>query len=341
MDTIEQVKVWRKAPEIVVIGGGTGMSTLLKGMKELTRKLTAIVAVSDDGGGSGVLRNEMGILPPGDIRNCILALANAEPLMQQLLNYRFTAGSLRGQSFGNLFLAALDEVCGSFEEAVRRMSEVLAITGRVLPVTTSDVYLKAELENGSEVLGESKIFHFKQIQSCRISRVSLVPANATPFPDAIVAIRNADMIVLGPGSLYTSVIPNLLVPGISEEIAKARAFKLYCCNVMTEYCETDDYTASEHLEALIKHSCPGIVDAMLVNTGAFPEEVVNKYAKDGAEPTLVDRDRIAEFGVELYERDLLAVEGSYARHNPMKLAEAVLSVYDQFVEEHDQAGETT
>ncbi len=334
MENGEQLRVWRREPEIVVIGGGTGMSTLLKGMKELTRKLTAIVAVSDDGGGSGVLRSEMGILPPGDIRNCILALANAEPLMQELLNYRFTVGTLRGQSFGNLFLAALDEVCGSFDEAVRRMSEVLAITGRVLPVTTADVYLRAEFENGSEVLGESKIYHFKKEQNCRISRVSLVPSKAAPFPDAVEAIRNADMIVLGPGSLYTSVIPNLLVPGISEEIAAAKAFKLYCCNVMTEYCETDDYTAYEHLEALIKHSCPGIVDAMLVNTGAFPPEVIAKYDAEGAEPTLVDRERIETLGVELFERDLLAVEGSYARHNPKKLAEAVLDVYDIYVKEH-------
>ena len=330
----EEIKKWHRNPEIVVVGGGTGMSTLLKGIKELTTKLTAIVAVSDDGGGSGVLRNEMGILPPGDIRNCILALANAEPLMQQLLNYRFQAGTLRGQSFGNLFLAALEEVCGSFEEGVRRMSEILNVTGRVLPVTTSDVYLRAEFENGTEVLGESKIFHFKKEQNCRISRVSLVPSKAKPLPEAIEAIRRADMIVLGPGSLYTSVIPNLLVPGISEEIAAARAFKLYCCNVMTEYCETDDYTAYEHLEALVQHSCPGIVDAMLVNTAPFPEEVLQKYAAEGAEPALVDRERIVACGVELYERDLLSTVGTFARHDSRKLAAAILDVYEQYIREH-------
>jgi len=326
----ERVKIWRREPEIVVIGGGTGMSTLLKGLKEYTRKLTAIVAVSDDGGGSGVLRSEMGILPPGDIRNCILALANVEPTMQKLLGYRFDSGSLRGQSFGNLFLAALNGVYGSFDEAVRRMSEVLNITGRVLPVTTSDVYLRAEFENGTEVLGESKIFRFKKEQACRISRVELVPSSATPLPEALEAIKNADMIVLGPGSLYTSVIPNLLVPGISEALKESNAFKLYVCNVMTEYCETDDYTAFEHAEAIFKHSCRESIDAMLVNVGRLPLGVVEMYAAEGAEPTAVDRDRIARAGIRLFESDLIAGTGEYARHDPRKLAEAVLDAYDTY-----------
>ncbi len=306
------------------------MSIMLKGLKEFTRKLTAIVAVSDDGGGSGVLRSEMGILPPGDIRNCILALANAEPTMEKLLGYRFQTGTLRGQSFGNLFLAALDGICGSFDEAVRRMSEVLNITGRVLPVTTSDVYLRAEFENGTEVLGESKIFRFKKQQACRISRVDLVPGKATPLPEALDAIAAADMIVLGPGSLYTSIIPNLLVPGISEAMAASKAFKLYVCNVMTEYCETDDYTAYEHAEAIIKHSCREAIDAMLVNVKELPPQVARIYADEGSEPTQVDRERIAGAGIELFERDLLTDNGEYARHDPLKLAEAVLDVYDTY-----------
>ncbi len=215
-----------KGPRIAAIGGGTGLSTMLRGLKRHTNNLTAIVTVADDGGGSGVLRQELGMLPPGDVRNCLEALANVEPLMGELLHYRFTEGSLKGQSFGNLFLAALNGISGgSFDQAVSRMSQVLAITGRVIPVTTSNVQLEAEFENGTRVLGESKIFYCKKREDCRIRQVRLLPEHPPALEAALEAIREADMILLGPGSLYTSIIPNLLVEGVAKAIAESSALK--------------------------------------------------------------------------------------------------------------------
>ena len=242
--------------KVVIIGGGTGLSVMLRGMKHIDDiQLSAIVTVADDGGGSGVLRQELGMLPPGDIRNCLEALANVEPVMSELLHYRFTEGSLRGQSFGNLFLAALNGISGSFDQAVSRMSQVLAITGTVLPVTTSDVQLEAELENGARVLGESKIFYCKKREDCRVRQVRLVPEHPPALPGALEAIRTADMILLGPGSLYTSVIPNLLVDGITQAIAASDALKIYIANVMTQEGETEGYTNADHIRAVF--STPG------------------------------------------------------------------------------------
>ena len=208
----------KRQPRIAAIGGGHGLSSMLRGLKRYTKYITAIVTVADDGGGSGMLREDLGMLPPGDIRNCIMALANTEPTMEQLLNYRFTEGSLTGQSFGNLFLAAMNGISGSFDEAVQRMGDVLAITGRVLPVTNQNVYLEAEFDNGSRTLGESKIFYAKKINDCRIRQVRLVPEHPQALQDSIDAILQADIIVIGPGSLYTSIIPNFLVDGICEAI---------------------------------------------------------------------------------------------------------------------------
>ena len=205
-------------PKVAVIGGGHGLSTMLRGLKQYTENITAIVTVADDGGGSGMLRQDLGMLPPGDIRNCMEALANTEPVMRELLHYRFAEGALAGQSFGNLFLAALNGISPSFDVAVSRMSEVLAITGRVLPVTTADVQLEAEFENGASVVGESKIFCCKKQEDCRIKQVRLLPSHPQALPAAMAAIRDADMVILGPGSLYTSIIPNLLVDGIVSAI---------------------------------------------------------------------------------------------------------------------------
>ncbi len=324
---LEDIEAARGAgPNVVVIGGGTGLSTLLKGLKECTENITAVVAVSDDGGGSGVLRAEMGMLPPGDLRNCILALANVEPLMGQVLNYRFTEGSLSGQSFGNLFLAALNGICGSFEEAVRRMCDVLAITGRVLPVTNANVDLEAEFENGSTVVGESKIFMVKKHEKCRIKRVRLTE-KAEPLPDVLNAIAEADMIVLGPGSLYTSVIPNLLVDGVAEAIADSGAVKVYVCNVMTQEGETEGYTAFEHVQTLIDHASNGICDICVVNSGEISQKLLEKYLEEGAEQTRIDRDRFESAGIGLVESEIIADGGKLARHDPEKLAEVLMKIH--------------
>ena len=226
----EQIRLYephRRQPRIAAIGGGHGLSAMLRGLKTYTKNITAIVTVADDGGGSGMLREDLGMLPPGDIRNCIMALANTEPTMQQLLNYRFTDGSLAGQSFGNLFLAALNGIMPSFDRAVESMSQVLAITGRVLPVTTADVQLEATFENGASVVGESHIFRCKKEQDCRIRRVRLIPEHPRALPAAIEALEQAEVIVLAPGSLYTSIIPNLLVDGIVDAIRRSRALKVY------------------------------------------------------------------------------------------------------------------
>ena len=238
---------WEQGPRVVAIGGGTGLSTMLRGLKSRTKNLTAIVTVADDGGGSGVLRRDLGMPPPGDIRHCMEALANAEPIMQELLAYRFPVGSgqLTGQSFGNLILAALNGVAGSFEEAVAQMSQVLAISGRVLPVTSADVKLEATFENGTAVVGESLIADFKKVQDCRIRKVRLLPERPAATPAALEAIREANLIVLGPGSLYTSVIPNLLVEGVAEAICRSDALKIYIGNIMTQDGETEGMTLSD------------------------------------------------------------------------------------------------
>lgn len=322
---------YRDGPNIVAIGGGTGLSTMLRGLKKYTANLTAIVTMADDGGGSGVLREDLGMPPPGDIRHCLQALANVEPLMEELINYRFTEGTLKGQSFGNLFLAALNGISGSFEEAVSRMSQVLAITGRVLPVTSDNIQLVAEFENGTQVTGESKICDFKKAQDCRITQVRLAPEHPRVNREALEAIAKADLILLGPGSLYTSVIPNLLVDGIADAIAASPALRAYICNVMTQDGETEGYTASDHLNALLVHSGHHLVDFCLVNSAPIPAYLLPYYAQEDAEPIRVDREAIQALGVELEERPVADLNHRrLARHDPDRLARAVL----QMMEDH-------
>ena len=320
-------QLWAQGPHIVAIGGGTGLSTMLRGLKKYTKNLTAIVTVSDDGGGSGMLRRDIGMLPPGDIRHCMESLANTEPVMQQLLTYRFESGTLRGQCFGNLLLAALNGVTGSFDEAVRSMGQVLAISGTVIPVTTTDVRLTATFENGAYVVGESNIFGFKKQQDCRIDHVELLPAHPKALPDALDAIAAADLILLGPGSLYTSIIPNLLVDGVAEAIAASDAQKIYVCNIMTQDGETEGYTAADHLEALQRHGREGIVDLCLANNAPIPHELAARYSEEDAELLRVDRERIAALGIALAEYPLLSAQGGYARHDPALLAQAVMELY--------------
>ncbi len=322
----EQVRVYvpgRIHLRVVAIGGGHGLSNMLRGLKQVTRHLTAVVTVADDGGGSGMLRKDLGMLPPGDIRNCILALSNAEPMMEKLLDYRFQDGSLTGQSFGNLFLAALNGVSGSFEAAVKQMSDILAITGKVLPVTGENVELEATFENGETVLGESKIFYAKKENDCRIRQVRLLPENPAALPDSIRAIQHADLIVLGPGSLYTSVIPNLLVDGIAQAIAESHAKRIYVMNMMTQDGETEGYTGPDHVRALLRHGGADILDAVLANDQPIPHEVLESYADEGAEPLRLCREEIEAMGVQVFTYPMLA-EGALARHDPEKLAEALM-----------------
>ena len=316
-----------RGPRIAAIGGGHGLSNMLRGLKQYTENLSAIVTVADDGGGSGMLRQDLGMPPPGDLRNCMEALANTEPLMRQLMQYRFTEGSLAGQSFGNLFLAALNGISPSFDAAVAQMSEVLAITGRVLPVTTADVQLEAFFENGASVVGESKIFYCKKREDCRITRVRLLPEHPRALPEALTAIREADMLVLGPGSLYTSIIPNLLVDGIVEAIQASRALKIYVGNIMTQEGETEGYTLSDHIQALFQHGVPGLFDLCLVNSSPIPKDVADRYAAEGAEPLCCDTEACAALGVEVVRRPMATVTDGYVRHQPEALARELILLH--------------
>lgn len=313
-----------KGPKIVVVGGGTGLSTMLRGLKYYTSNITAIVTVADDGGGSGDLREDLGMLPPGDIRNCILALADTEPLMEELLQYRFQDGRLKNQSFGNLFLAAMDGVSENFEDAVQKMSSVLAVTGKVLPVTLDDMKLVAELENGSRIEGESQIPEEAIRQKSRIKKLMINPKDAKPLQDAIKAIEEADAIVLGPGSLYTSVIPNLLVKDISESIRKSDAIKIYISNIMTQPGETDGFKASDHIKMLKKYGGRGIVDYVIANRGDIPADIKERYLNDNSQLVELDSKELKSLGVEVIEASLAKIEKGYVKHDSEYLAEVLV-----------------
>lgn len=316
-------------PKIAAIGGGHGLSNLLRGLKEYTRNISAIVTVADDGGGSGMLRQDLGMPPPGDIRNCCEALANTESVLKDLMHYRFTEGALAGQSFGNLLLAALNGISPSFDAAVARMSEVLAITGRVLPVTTADVRLEATFENGASIVGESVIAKYKKRVDCRVSHVRLLPEHPQALPAALHAIREAELIILGPGSLYTSVIPNLLVDGVVRAIQRSKAMKIYVCNVMTEDGETENYTVSDHIEAIFQHSAPGLFPLCLVSSSRTPKSAAARYALEGAAPVPLDEKRCQELGVEIVTRPLATVRGGRVQHHFQRLAREILALYSE------------
>ena len=316
-----------KGPAIVCIGGGTGLSTLLRGIKKVTRNITAIVTVADDGGSSGRLRDELGMPPPGDIRNCMQALSNAEPTIEKLMDYRFDCGSLNGQSFGNLFLAAINGISDSFDKAVVKMGEVLSITGRVLPVTIDDVHLWAHFEDGSMVVGESKIAAAKNERHSRIKSVELTPADAKALPECIRAIENADLIIIGPGSLYTSIIPNLLISGIVNALQGSNVPKLYVCNVMTQPGETDGYSVSEHIHEIFKHANAKIFDYTLVNNESVPDETLRRYIDDGAKPVRIDEELIRELGVEMICTPAMASESDLVRHNSDVLANEIMRIF--------------
>lgn len=313
-----------KGPKIVVIGGGTGLSTMLRGLKYYTTNITAIVTVGDDGGGSGDLREDLGMLPPGDIRNCILALADTEPIMEDLLQYRFQDGRLKNQSFGNLFLAAMAGISDNFEDAVQKMSSVLAVTGKVLPVTLDDMNLIATLENGDVIHGESQIPEEAIRQKSKIKRIMIEPEDAEPLKEALIAIREADAIVMGPGSLYTSIISNLLIRKIRVGVRRSTALKIYISNIMTQPGETDDFSVSDHLSELKKYGGREIVNCVIANSGKIPEELAKKYMGENSKMVEIDRKKIKDLGVDTVKADLVSIKNGYIKHNSDKLAEVLV-----------------
>ncbi|MEI8388835.1 MAG: gluconeogenesis factor YvcK family protein [bacterium] len=314
-----------RGPKIVTIGGGTGLNTILKGLKHITGNLTAVVTVGDDGGSSGRLREEMGVLPPGDIRNCIAALANEENLVTELFQYRFVNGhGLEGHSFGNLFLTALCAITGDMVSAVKESSKVLAIRGRVLPSTLDDMKLYAELEDGRIVYGESNI----PDAGGKIKRLGATPENLKALDDVIYAIEEADIIIMGPGSLYTSVIPNLLISEITEAVSRSTAKKIYICNIMTQPGETDGYSVYDHVKAILDHSKhENIIDTVLIND-TLPENLANKYKVANSFPVQYDLDKVKDLGLKVLIRRLTEEnKEGYVRHSAQRITKIIYSWY--------------
>ncbi len=313
-----------QGPRIVALGGGTGLSTLLRGLKQHSSNITAIVTVTDDGGSSGRLAQEIGIIPPGDIRNCLVALADAEKAMTDLFQHRFKkdAGTLSGHSMGNLLIAALvEQAQGDFERAIEIASDVLAIRGRVIPATLAHVRLKAIMENGEEIFGETAIAE----AATRVRRIFLDPGYAKPHASALAAIKDADLICIGPGSVYTSVIPNVLVPGIAQAIHDAEAVKVYICNVMTQKGESDSFTASEHVAALQANLDLRIMDYVMVNTGIPSPNALTRYRGAGQFLVEADIDRIRAMGYRVLSGDFMN-ESDLVRHDPMRVAASLIAM---------------
>ncbi len=315
---------------VVSIGGGTGLSSLLKGLKKLVpeyiKDLSAIVTVADNGGSSGRLREEMGIPAPGDIRNCIVALAEDEDILTKIFQYRFEEGKgLKGHSFGNLFLTVLTKITGNFLEAVETTSDILKIKGKIIPSTEKSVDLVAKFSDGKIIRGETQITEYGKKLIAKIEKIWLEPSDVEAPKEAIEKILNADIITLGPGSLYTSVIPNLLVKDIADAIVKSKAVKIYISNVMTQYGETDGYSASDHIKAIEEVVGKHFIDIAVVNTQLPPDEVLKRYLKEHAEPVVVDAGNISRMGIKVYSANLLD-EGSYARHNPDKLNKMIIKI---------------
>ena len=308
-----------KKYKIVAIGGGTGLSTLLRGLKKYDVDITAVVTVSDDGGSSGKLRKELGVLPPGDIRNCLVALAEEENLITKLFQYRFPKkGGLSNHSFGNLFLTALTSVSGGFDKAILNASDVLAIKGKVLPVSLDNVKMKATLVDGSKIVGESKISKSRSA----INTVEIEPKNAQVSQNVISSILSADCIILGPGSLYTSVIVNLLFNGVIPALKKSKAIKIYISNIMTQAGETSNFKLSDHVDAIIKHTYPKRLDAVFVNKGKIPKNITDRYAKQNSIP--VEIDKLKYKNIEIIKKDFVS-KSQYAHHDFSKLSKAIFN----------------
>lgn len=304
---------------VVIIGGGTGLSTLIRGLKQYPLDLTAIVTVADDGGSSGRLRDDYDIPPPGDVRNVIAAMSEVEPLVEEMFQYRFQGReALKGHSLGNLMLTALTEITGDFSHAIRELSRVLNVHGRVIPVVNESMTLLAEFEDGSIIEGESVI----PKQHKQIKQVFLKQENLKPLPDAIEAIEEADLIIIGPGSLYTSIIPNFLVKDIRDAVIAAKGRKVYICNLMTQDGETSHYTAADHVQAIYDHvGTPFIETILLNNHSAVPRDIERSYKEQQAEPVIFDMDRLEAFGLEIVQADIATIKDGTVRHKAIRVAE--------------------
>lgn len=314
---------------VVVIGGGTGLSVLLRGLKEYTSNITAVVTVADDGGGSGIIRADLGMLPPGDIRNCILALADTEPEMEKLLSYRFNDGSYKNQNLGNLLIAGMVGVSSSFEEAVKKISDIFAVVGKVLPVTIEEVVLYAKLKNGTIIKGESNIPIKSQECNSKIDKVFIKPKRVKPLSEVRDAIANADVIIYGPGSLYTSILPNLLVDDIIFDLKETNAIKIYASNIMTQPGETDGFSAGDHIKAVLEHTNKEIVDYVFANNNKLSDDVYYKYSEEGAKPVYItdeDRDFLSERKIKIVEGDYVDIKKWYVRHDAKQLSEDILKL---------------
>lgn len=310
-------------PRIVIIGGGTGLPVLLRGLKKYPVDITAIVTVADDGGSSGRLRDDMHIPPPGDIRNVLAALSDVEPLIEEMFQHRFsTSNELSGHSLGNLILAAMTSITGDFVHAIQEMSKVLNVRGKVLPAANRSVVLNALMEDDSIVRGESKIPYSGK----RIKRVFLNPENVKPLPETLQEIREADLIVIGPGSLYTSILPNLLVKRLGKEVFKAKARKVYICNLMTQAGETHDFTASDHIQAIHDHMDFPFIDTILVNSETIPPDVELRYKEELAQPVHFDLDRLSGLGIEVVQEEIAELDGNVIRHDTKKVSEILYSM---------------
>ena len=312
--------------KVVVIGGGTGMPVILRGLKEQPIDLSAIVTVADDGGSSGRLRNEMHMPAPGDIRNVIAALSDVEPMLMELFQHRFVKGNgLSGHSMGNLLLAAMTSVTGHFYTGIKEISRVLNVKGNIYPIANQDMYLHAEYEDGEIVVGESRI----PKKGKRIKRVFLKPNPVLPLPEAVQAVLEADLVVISPGSLYTSILPNLIVPQIVDALKTTKAKVVYVCNVMTQAGETSNYTASDHVQAIIDHVGEGCLQTVVVHNKTIDPKVKLVYAEEDAEPVHYDIDRLKEMGLEVIEEDIVVEQNNSLRHDTYKVAEVLVSLIDK------------
>lgn len=313
--------------KVVTIGGGTGLSVLLRGLKKYPLEITAVVTVADDGGSSGKIRSDMNIPSPGDIRNVIAALSDVEPYLEKMFQYRFDSGEVKGHPVGNLMIAAMTDIHGDFSTAVKVMSRILNVRGTVLPTTNDIATLNAVLSDGEIIRGESSITKAGGV----IDHVYITPSRVKPNEDVLRAIEEADYIIMGPGSLYTSIIPNLVISKVSEKIRESNAKKIYVCNVMTQHGETDNYTVSDHIVAINKHVEENIFDLVIANSREFDDSILSKYHKEKQEPVKIDQEKIEELGIKLIKNnDVGIVDKNTIRHNADKVSELI---YDYIIDD--------